>query len=117
MKKTLKQEIQGNLSLDAKAEMKKIATLAVTTTTNGTSNNGSASMDEVNFKYLKHVIFKFLTSRESEARLLIKAVSTLLHLSHDEERILNDTLTWKMSWFGSKPDHGTGQRAFSIPPS
>ncbi|KAL7738291.1 hypothetical protein ACLKA6_006621 [Drosophila palustris] len=60
-------------------------------------------MDEVNFKYLKHVIVKFLTSREVEARHLVKAVSTLLQLSQEEEQLLHDTLNWKMSWFGVKP--------------
>lgn len=97
-------------------------------------------MDEVNFKYLKHVIVKFLTSREVtkktfpvflqisyflinflifqvEARHLIRAVATLLKLTKEEEKLLHDTLNWKMSWFGSKPNHGSGQRAFSIPPT
>ncbi|ALC41577.1 cbs [Drosophila busckii] len=60
-------------------------------------------MDEVNFKYLKHVIVKFLTSREVEARHLVRAVSTLLQLSAEEEKLLHDTLNWKMSWFGVKP--------------
>ncbi|XP_017051122.1 golgin subfamily A member 1 [Drosophila ficusphila] len=60
-------------------------------------------MDEVNFQYLKHVIVKFLTSREVEARHLVRAVSTLLQLTPDEEKLLHDTLNWKMSWFGMKP--------------
>ncbi|XP_023168798.1 golgin subfamily A member 1 [Drosophila hydei] len=60
-------------------------------------------MDEVNFMYLKHVIVKFLTSREVEARHLVRAVSTLLQLSPEEEKLLHDTLNWKMSWFGVKP--------------
>ncbi|XP_075168703.1 golgin 97 [Haematobia irritans] len=81
------------------------------------SGKGSIVMDEVNFKYLKHVIVKFLTSREVEARHLIRAVATLLKLSKEEEKLLHDTLNWKMSWFAAKPDHGKGQRAFSIPPS
>ena len=32
---------------------------------------GKNDMEEVNFKYLKHVIFKFLTSREYEVRLIV----------------------------------------------
>ncbi|XP_001360949.3 golgin subfamily A member 1 [Drosophila pseudoobscura] len=60
-------------------------------------------MDEVNFQYLKHVVVKFLTSREVEARHLIRAVSTLLQLTSEEEKLLHDTLNWKMSWFGMKP--------------
>uniref|UniRef100_A0A182MUY7 GRIP domain-containing protein n=1 Tax=Anopheles culicifacies TaxID=139723 RepID=A0A182MUY7_9DIPT len=73
---------------------------------NGTSS-GPVVMDEVNFRYLKHVIIKFLTSREVEARHLIKAVSTLLQLSYEEEKLLQDTLNWKMSWFGSRPGQVT----------
>lgn len=61
-------------------------------------------MDEVKFSYLKHVILKFLTSRELEAKHLIRAVSTLLYLSDTEEKLLLDTLEYKRSWFGSKPD-------------
>nr|NP_001246297.1 golgin 97, isoform B [Drosophila melanogaster]AFH08051.1 golgin 97, isoform B [Drosophila melanogaster] len=52
-------------------------------------------MDEVNFQYLKHVIV--------EARHLVRAVSTLLQLTTEEEKLLHDTLNWKMSWFGMKP--------------
>uniref|UniRef100_A0A182PQZ6 GRIP domain-containing protein n=1 Tax=Anopheles epiroticus TaxID=199890 RepID=A0A182PQZ6_9DIPT len=75
---------------------------------NGTSGTGGpVVMDEVNFRYLKHVIIKFLTSREVEARHLIKAVSTLLQLSYEEEKLLQDTLNWKMSWFGSRPGQVT----------
>ncbi|KAL5287432.1 GOLGA1 family protein [Megaselia abdita] len=81
------------------------------------SDSGIVVMDDVNFSYLKHVIIKFLTSREMEARQLVKAVATLLHLSKEEEKLLDDTLSWKMSWFGSKPRHGSGQKAFAIPPS
>lgn len=59
--------------------------------------------DDVNFKYLKHVVLKFVTSREYEAIHLIKALSVLLNLSKDEEKTLKNTLEWKMSWFGIKP--------------
>ncbi|KAF6124577.1 golgin A1 [Phyllostomus discolor] len=58
---------------------------------------------EVNFEYLKHVVLKFMSCRESEAFHLIKAVSVLLNFSHEEENMLKETLEYKMSWFGSKP--------------
>ncbi|KAJ6645576.1 Golgin subfamily A member 1 [Pseudolycoriella hygida] len=66
--------------------------------------NRSVVMDEVNFKYLKHVILKFLTSREVEARHLIRAVGTLLQLNQEEEKLLHDTLSFRMSWFGTRPE-------------
>lgn len=72
--------------------------------------------DDVNFKYLKHVIIKFLTCREYEAQHLTRAVATLLKFSPDEEKLLNDTLEWKMSWFGSRPKFGEG-KSKSIKPS
>ena len=50
--------------------------------------------------------------------LLIKAISTLLRLSPDEERVVQETLEWKMSWFSSRrPALGKGQTAKIIPPS
>ncbi|XP_062938173.1 golgin subfamily A member 1 [Cynocephalus volans] len=58
---------------------------------------------EVNFEYLKHVVLKFMSCRESEAFHLIKAVSVLLNFSQEEENMLKETLEYKMSWFGSKP--------------
>ncbi|XP_075416606.1 golgin subfamily A member 1 [Tenrec ecaudatus] len=58
---------------------------------------------EINFEYLKHVVLKFMSCRESEAFHLIKAVSVLLSFSPEEENMLKETLEYKMSWFGSKP--------------
>ena len=85
-----------------------------------TSGGGSAeivAMTEVNFKYLKHVIFKFFTSREYEAQHLTRAISALLKFTTDEERLLQEHLEWKMSWFGAKPKLGSGQFSLSIPDS
>ena len=73
------------------------------------------AMTEVNFKYLKHVIFKFFTSREYEAQHLTRAISALLKFTSDEERLLQEHLEWKMSWFGAKPKLGSGQFSLSIP--
>ncbi|KAK6618916.1 hypothetical protein RUM44_003297 [Polyplax serrata] len=72
--------------------------------------------DDVNFRYLKHVLIKFLTSRECEAQHLTRAVATLLRFSAEEERLLKETLEWKMSWFGTRPNLGNGQTAKTIPP-
>lgn len=43
---------------------------------NGNSTGGSIIMDEVNFKYLKHVIVKFLTSREVSIFILLFVILT-----------------------------------------
>ena len=34
---------------------------------------------------------------------LIKALSVLLSFTNDEEKILRDTLEYRMSWFGTRP--------------
>ncbi|GLH10676.1 Golgin subfamily A member 1 [Gryllus bimaculatus] len=73
--------------------------------------------DDINFKYLKHVLIKFLTSREYEAQHLTRAVATLLKFTPEEERLLRETLEWKMSWFGTRPSLGIGQTSKTIPPS
>ncbi|KAI2661452.1 Golgin subfamily A member 1 [Labeo rohita] len=74
-------------------------------TPNTTVTNSSDLTDtrEINFEYLKHVVLKFMSSREAEAFQLIRAVSVLLHFTKEEEDMLKQTLEYKMSWFGSKP--------------
>ncbi|XP_034302672.2 golgin subfamily A member 1 isoform X2 [Magallana gigas] len=83
--------------------------------------NSAADMNslekDINFQYLKHVVMKFMLSRESEAIHLIRAVSVLLKFSAEEQKLIRETLEWKMSWFGSRPSTGGGQRAKFIPPS
>ncbi|CAI8007031.1 Golgin subfamily A member 1 [Geodia barretti] len=61
------------------------------------------SCDDVNIQYLKHVIIKFLCSREDEATQLIRAVATLLNFTTQEEQFVKDYFDYKMSWFGSMP--------------
>lgn len=68
-----------------------------------TNNADLTDAREINFEYLKHVVLKFMSCRESEAFQLIKAVSVLLNFSQEEESMLKETLEYKMSWFGSKP--------------
>uniref|UniRef100_T1IVN2 Golgin subfamily A member 1 n=1 Tax=Strigamia maritima TaxID=126957 RepID=T1IVN2_STRMM len=73
-------------------------------------------LEDINFRYLKHVVLKFMTSREYESQHLIKAISVLLHFTPEEEGLIRDTLEWKMSWFGSKPKpkFGAGQMSKTI---
>lgn len=74
---------------------------------------------DINFQYLKHVVMKFMLSREHEAIQLIKAVSLLLRFTPDEQKLIRDTLEWKMSWFGGSqpPAVLRGQMSKIIPPS
>lgn len=70
--------------------------------TNDDSDSG-ATLSDVNVKYLRHVIFKFMTSPDYEAKQMTKAVATLLQFSLEEERLLHEHLDCKMSWFGARP--------------
>ncbi|XP_043524073.1 golgin subfamily A member 1 [Frieseomelitta varia] len=117
MKKTLQRELRiPSSSLDSDAEPS-AAILKPSSSKTVTARHNSTRDDDVNFKYLKHVLIKFLTSREYEALHLTRAVATLLHFSPEEERLLQETLEWKMSWFGTRPNLGFGQTAKAIPPS
>ena len=103
MKKTLQEEVRGNRrqsSEDLKGSSRQDLII--------TSSNGQVTMDEISFRYLKHVIMKFLTCRDVEAKHLLRAVSTLLRFSSEEERLMDEMYKWKMSWFfgGSKPEIG-----------
>lgn len=136
MKKTLQRELRTN-DIDSEnlhdVQLNSSAVLPPTSQTTkyvtGNSNNNSNDVttggggsgtnkdeDDINFKYLKHVIITFLTSREYEAKQLTRAVATVLKFSPEEERLLCETLEWKMSWFGSRPKIGNGL-AKAIPPS
>lgn len=117
MKKTLQRELRvPSSSLDSDAEPS-AAILKPSSSKTVTARHNNTRDDDVNFKYLKHVLIKFLTSREYEALHLTRAVATLLHFSPEEERLLQETLEWKMSWFGTRPNLGFGQTAKAIPPS
>ncbi|KAL6437128.1 hypothetical protein ACFW04_005013 [Cataglyphis niger] len=117
MKKTLQRELKIPFSsLDSDAEAS-AAILNPSSSKTVTAKHNNSREDDVNFKYLKHVLIKFLTSREYEALHLTRAVATLLHFSPEEERLLQETLEWKMSWFGTRPNLGFGQTAKAIPPS
>ncbi|XP_058799083.1 golgin subfamily A member 1 [Phymastichus coffea] len=117
MKKTLQRELRvPSSSLDSDAEQS-AAILNPSSSKTVSAKQNNVKEEDVNFKYLKHVLIKFLTSREYEALHLTRAVATLLHFSPEEERLLQETLEWKMSWFGTKPNLGIGQTAKAIPPS
>uniref|UniRef100_A0A8C8CKY5 GRIP domain-containing protein n=1 Tax=Oncorhynchus tshawytscha TaxID=74940 RepID=A0A8C8CKY5_ONCTS len=66
-----------------------------TTVTNTSDLNDSR---EINFEYLKHVVLKFMSSREAEAYQLIRAVSVLLNFTGEEEDMLKQTLEYKVAF-------------------
>lgn len=58
----------------------------------------SATTPDVNFQYLKHVVIKFVCSREDEALQLIRAISTLLEFSPQEEEHVRQYLNYKVCY-------------------
>ncbi|CAG7822042.1 unnamed protein product [Allacma fusca] len=57
---------------------------------------------EVNFMYLRSVLFKYLTASDPQvAANLIRVVATLLELKPEEEKLLRDTQDSQSSWFNS----------------
>ncbi|NXV08873.1 GOGA1 protein, partial [Cettia cetti] len=101
LKKTLQKElkIRPDCEVPELRANSEVPNASVTVTNNSDLNDSR----EINFEYLKHVVLKFMSCRESEAFHLIKAVSVLLNFSQEEENMLKETLEYKMSWFGSKP--------------
>ncbi|XP_026757223.2 golgin subfamily A member 1 isoform X2 [Galleria mellonella] len=64
----------------------------------------SAEEQDISRKYLKHVVLRFLTARELEARQLTRALAALLRLSAHEEALLRATLQPRSglaAWFPS----------------
>uniref|UniRef100_A0AAQ5ZPQ1 Golgin subfamily A member 1 n=1 Tax=Amphiprion ocellaris TaxID=80972 RepID=A0AAQ5ZPQ1_AMPOC len=99
LKRTLQKELKIKPEPEAEGK-EKFPPTSNTTVTNTSDLNDSR---EINFEYLKHVVLKFMSSREAEAYQLIRAVSVLLNFTREEEDMLKQTLEYKMSWFGSKP--------------
>lgn len=77
MKKTLQRELKvPTSSLDSDAEQS-AAILNPSSSKTVTAKQNNAKEEEVNFEYLKHVLIKFLTSREYEVTPFFTIASTL----------------------------------------
>ncbi|XP_007907718.2 golgin subfamily A member 1 isoform X1 [Callorhinchus milii] len=107
----LKKTLQKELKMKPEMELPEVrerpcselpcAVGAATTVINNSDMNDSR---EINFEYLKHVLLKFMSCRESEAFQLLKAVSMLLNFTLEEENMLKANLEYKMwctwvDWF------------------
>ncbi|XP_028664974.2 golgin subfamily A member 1 [Erpetoichthys calabaricus] len=106
LKKTFQKELKIKHEVDCSEVKERLCSeppMLVSTSTTVTNNSDLNDSREINFEYLKHVVLKFMSSREAEAYQLIKAVSVLLNFTREEEDMLKETLDYKMSWFGSKP--------------
>lgn len=103
LKKTLQKELKIRPDSEVPELREKTNSEVPNASVTVTNNSDLNDSREINFEYLKHVVLKFMSCRESEAFHLIKAVSVLLNFSQEEENMLKETLEYKMSWFGSKP--------------
>lgn len=72
-------------------------------------------LDDISFKYVKHVILRYMTSNEFETPQLVKAIAVLLDFTADEEQLVRETLDWKSSWFGAKPQLHRGNATIYRP--
>ncbi|XP_038637816.1 golgin subfamily A member 1 isoform X2 [Scyliorhinus canicula] len=106
LKKTLQKELKMKPELEP-AEVREKSYFeppaSFNNSTTVVNNSDLNDSREINFEYLKHVLLKFMSVRESEAYQLVKAVSMLLNFTREEENLLKESLEYKMSWFGSKP--------------
>ncbi|KAJ8038628.1 Golgin subfamily A member 1 [Holothuria leucospilota] len=66
-------------------------------------SNSPMDYREINFQYLRHVVFKFMSGTDVECMHLLKAVSVVLEFTQQEQKIIRETLEWKNSWFGQRP--------------
>ena len=83
----------------------------------GSSDHASTTLS-VNFEYLKNVVFKFITSSEYESqKQLVKAISTLLQFTDQEENSVRETLEWRASWLSSLPLVGPNLKPSGAPPA
>nr|XP_002125266.3 golgin subfamily A member 1-like [Ciona intestinalis] len=64
----------------------------------------SEDQKDVVSKYLKHVVLRFLSCGQSEAQPLIKAISTILRFTPEEEKLVKDVLEYRTSWFAARPN-------------
>ncbi|XP_068724649.1 golgin subfamily A member 1-like isoform X5 [Montipora capricornis] len=51
---------------------------------------------EVNFKYLKHVILKYMCSNNKQSRQLINVIAYLLRFTPKEEKCVKEAMEWKL---------------------
>ncbi|XP_067868597.1 golgin subfamily A member 1 isoform X2 [Heterodontus francisci] len=106
LKKTLQKELKIKPEMEP-AEVRERSFFeppaSINNSTTVVNNSDLNDSREINFEYLKHVLLKFMSVRESEAYQLVKAVSMLLNFTREEEKLLKESLEYKMSWFGSKP--------------
>ena len=63
---------------------------------------GSEMTNDINFQYLRNVVFKFLICSDYEAQKhLIKAISVLLKFTKSEEKQARESLNYRMSWLNN----------------
>ena len=108
---------KNNPSASSKDSGHKSSAVAAVAATRSSRTGALDYERDINFNYLRHVVLKFMLSRESEALHLIKAVAMLLDFTSDEQKMLRETLEYKMSWFGSRPKLGEGQFSKYVPPT
>jgi golgin subfamily A protein 1 len=104
IKKTFQRDIQNQSNRDDNTIEESPKHSIISSMISDSPNEGLNGR-EINFTYLRNVIFKYMISSEYEAIHLVKAISVLLNFSKDEEKLIKDTIEWKMSWFAPLVAH------------
>lgn len=86
MKKTLQRELKvPSSSLDSDVEAS-AAILNPSSSKTVTARHNNSREDDVNFKYLKHVLIKFLTSREYEVHIYLDLLLSYIAFTYTRAR-------------------------------
>ncbi len=107
IKKTFQRDIQNQSNRDENTveESPKHSIISSMISDSSNGMNDGLKCREISFTYLRNVIFKYMISSEYEAIHLVKAISVLLNFSKDEEKLIKETIEWKMSWFAPLVAH------------
>lgn len=109
IKKTFHKDLQNQSNRDENNVEESPKHMTISSMISDSSNTITDGLNghEINFTYLKNVIFKYMISSEYEAIHLVKAISVLLNFTKEEEKLIKEMIEWKMSWFAplvaSKP--------------
>ncbi|XP_031568961.1 golgin subfamily A member 1-like isoform X2 [Actinia tenebrosa] len=94
----LKKAFQRELKLPLPEEESGISVTPETPPSESTSRSEKERMEylDMNFKYLKHVIFKFMCSDNKQSRQLLNVIAHMLNFTSKEQKCVQDAFEWKL---------------------
>ncbi|XP_028395024.1 golgin subfamily A member 1-like isoform X2 [Dendronephthya gigantea] len=99
LKKAFQRELKSSsvdcLEINGTTEKYNVKTGLLVSSSTQTDNEELEYLD-MNFKYLKHVIIKYMCSTNEKSRQMLPIVGHLLRLSPKELDLIKDTFEWKL---------------------